>query len=562
MHDRSPEEKPDFESFLLRPNKEVACFFRKHDRLVRCVYPLLSKFTRGFAQALPCIHEVFGEISRQICFCRRPTIVLFLVFNPLMAVVTLLSGHTVMIPTGIQSGLSKAVKSKLICFIAIVIHSAVAWGAPPLQETPRQPTGVIAGRVVDDDGRPMRGVQVQAFAASHRHGRRDMEPRGNVAATNDRGEFRLFWLEPAAYYVIANPNPLPDLSRPQTASPPVRYLPSDPDVTFVMTYLPGTWEVSRAEVVQVGRGEVSVGAIQMAALPTRVIRLSVANAKVFEGTSFGVLATLRSERDPSMVPIFASAPRQTARNEFEARIGLMPGLYEVIVSVLTTNGTQIGSRTFSVDRTDLEPLIVPVSPTKSVEGQVVAEGNQASLRVIAAPTPSPLIGVPAWTSVRSNGRFMLEVLPGTYALTVEGLQHDDYLAEAEFQGKPVSPSLIEFLPDAESLSLKLSIKKDGGSVGGVVMDANQPQAGAIVVLAPAEDSGALGQSMRFTVTNPQGEFEIRGIVPGQYVAVAFDDSQWERLRDPAFVKSLAADGAAFTVTSGNRHNLSLIRIPK
>jgi len=157
---------------------------------------------------------------------------------------------------------------------------------------------------------------------------------------------------------------------------------------------------------------------------------------------------------------------------------------------------------------------------------------------------------------------MLEVLPGTYALTVEGLQHDDYLAEAEFQGKPVSPSLIEFLPDAESLSLKLSIKKDGGSVGGVVMDANPPQAGAIVVLAPAEDSGALGQSMRFTVTNPQGEFEIRGIVPGQYVAVAFDDSQWERLRDPAFVKSLAADGAAFTVTSGNRHNLSLIRIPK
>jgi len=467
-----------------------------------------------------------------------------------------------MIPTGIQSGLSKAVKSKFICFIAIVIHSAVAWGAPPSQETPRQPTGVISGRVVDDDGRPMRGVQVQAFAASHRHGRRDMEPRGNVAATNDRGEFRLFWLEPAAYYVIANPNPLPDLSRPQTASPPGRYLPSDPDATFVMTYLPGTWEVSRAEVVQVDRGEVNVRAIQMAALPTRVIRLSVASAKGFEGTSFGVLATLRSERDPSMVPIFASAPRQTARNEFEARIGLMPGLYEVIVSVFTTNGTQIGSRTFSVDRTDPEPLVVPVSPTKSVEGQVVAEGNQASLRVIAAPTPSPLIGVSAWTSVRSNARFMLEVLPGTYALTVEGLQHDDYLAEAEFQGIPISPSFIEFLPDAESLSLKLSIKKDGGSVGGVVMDANQPQAGAIVVLAPAEDSGALGQSTRFTVTNPQGEFEIRGVAPGQYIAVTLDDSQWERLRDPAFVKSLAADGAAFTVTSGTRHDVRLIPIFK
>jgi len=94
------------------------------------------------------------------------------------------------------------------------------------------------------------------------------------------------------------------------------------------------------------------------------------------------------------------------------------------------------------------------------------------------------------------------------------------------------------------------------------MDANQPRAGAIVVLAPVEDSGTLEQSARFTVTNLQGEFEIRGVALGQYVTIAFDDSQWERLRDPAFVKSLAADGTAFTVTSGSRHDLRLIRIPK
>jgi hypothetical protein len=157
---------------------------------------------------------------------------------------------------------------------------------------------------------------------------------------------------------------------------------------------------------------------------------------------------------------------------------------------------------------------------------------------------------------------VLEVLPGTYALTVEGLENDDYLNGVEFQGKNTSSSLIEFLPDAESLSLKLNISNDGGRVAGVVLDGDRPRAGAAVVLAPVEDSGTQGHSTRFTVTDLQGEFEIRGVAPGRYVAVAFDDPQWERLRDPVFLKSLAAEGTAFTVESGSRQDLRLLRLPK
>src|SRR5262249_50063461 len=72
----------------------------------------------------------------------------------------------------------------LLCFLWLI----------PFQNTAR-PGGVISGRVVDDQGRPMRGARVQALARTYEDGSLQMTPRGNPATTNDRGEFRLFWLE-------------------------------------------------------------------------------------------------------------------------------------------------------------------------------------------------------------------------------------------------------------------------------------------------------------------------------------------------------------------------------
>ena len=49
----------------------------------------------------------------------------------------------------------------------------------------------------DDDGRAMRGIQVEALAYGDKDGRRQLLKKG-TSTTNDRGEFRLFWLDPDA----------------------------------------------------------------------------------------------------------------------------------------------------------------------------------------------------------------------------------------------------------------------------------------------------------------------------------------------------------------------------
>src|SRR3954471_23954520 len=65
------------------------------------------------------------------------------------------------------------------------------------------PGGVIAGRVIDEDGEPLAGVMVQVLRASYQDGERRLEPAGGTVRTDDRGEYRIFGLLPRRYYVNA-----------------------------------------------------------------------------------------------------------------------------------------------------------------------------------------------------------------------------------------------------------------------------------------------------------------------------------------------------------------------
>jgi hypothetical protein len=66
------------------------------------------------------------------------------------------------------------------------------------------PTGGIAGRVRDADGEPMAHARVQVMEPFNEEGQRRLYIL-QVAQTNDLGEYRFFWLPPAAYYVAVIP---------------------------------------------------------------------------------------------------------------------------------------------------------------------------------------------------------------------------------------------------------------------------------------------------------------------------------------------------------------------
>ncbi len=316
-------------------------------------------------------------------------------------------------------------------------------------------SGVITGRVVDDDGRPMRGLQVMAVEFGDRGSPRSMVPRTNGAATtNDRGEFRLFWLDPGKYYVVVNPNPL-DPIRIQGGRLALGYFPSDPDAAFVTTYFPGTANVDEAEPVDVGRDEVDIHAIQVAALPSHLIRIQAVKSQLSETNPYVGLLLIRPAKEAWLdSAIFPSLPRPVGNGQFELRTGLMPGDYRVLLEVRSPGKSYLGSAPVTIGRGDPATISIPVSRTASVQGQVEFAGDATSLKVVAVPDRSNSSALPVLADVRQTGKFVLEdVLPGAYSISVVGLKSDAYLD---------SPTNVIFPEDTETLRLTLRIKQDRG----------------------------------------------------------------------------------------------------
>src|SRR5437879_90989 len=64
------------------------------------------------------------------------------------------------------------------------------------------PTGTISGRIFDEFGEPVIGAEVRAMKSFYQRGGRILVPMQS-AVTDDRGEYRLFWLPPGRYFVSA-----------------------------------------------------------------------------------------------------------------------------------------------------------------------------------------------------------------------------------------------------------------------------------------------------------------------------------------------------------------------
>jgi len=65
-------------------------------------------------------------------------------------------------------------------------------------------TGAIGGRIVNRYGEPVGNANVQALRYTYQDGRRVLNTV-QTARTNDRGEYRLFWMTPGQYIVSAQP---------------------------------------------------------------------------------------------------------------------------------------------------------------------------------------------------------------------------------------------------------------------------------------------------------------------------------------------------------------------
>jgi hypothetical protein len=445
--------------------------------------------------------------------------------------------------------------------ILVIILSCSALCAQQ-EKSMSRPTGVIIGRVVDDDGRPMRDIEVQALVTIYEAGQRRLVPNGNLATTNDRGEFRLFWLPPGNYYIEVNPLPSPYAPRLQPPRRTLGYIPSDPDKSFVTTYFPGTADILEAEAVEVATSEVDVRAIGVTALPSRVLRVNAVNAKLTDAYIDSGLISLRSVKDSLVIFQREQLLQSLGKGSFETRAGMVPGEYRAILTVRAAGGTYSGAATFIISETDSATLDIQVSQTISLQGEVQTEGPTSSLFVTCVPDPLQGLTHLVTAQVRQNGKFVLDgVLPEVCGIRIDGIMDDRYLKSVRLGNQEAKSQTIEIPAHTDDAKLNLVVKT-GGSIEGIfVNESRAAQPGLPVAAIPAGQETYPGL-FRFAVTNNQGEFEVHGLAPGTYKVVALDGMNPEMLRGENFLQRVGSIEKSVTVSEGDHLKLGVVPMLK
>jgi hypothetical protein len=427
------------------------------------------------------------------------------------------------------------------------------------------PGAILGGRIFNQNGQVMSNANVQAFTVAYAFGRATLAPLVSKV-TNDRGEFRLFWVPPGKYYLAVTPAPVaPAPGVPAAASP-------------AKSYYPGVSDIALATTVTIAGGE-DMGGMDISIQGSRSFRVSgQVNSLIpppptqlgAPGVSPAVLFMLNRDavapddvngRQVGVVPLLPST------GQFEIS-NVLPGVYELFARVADpaaqiAGGLPLawGRVKFEVRDMDVTNLSIVVSPSSEVTGTLVAANGvklPPSLRVQLLPDDAS-IRIPAFQVVfaRSaivgpDGTFKIPAVPaGHYrVMTVAGLTPDLYFADVRHKAVSVFDAGFDVRP-GENDPIEVVIGSGAGTVSGLV------QAGATVALVPeAARRGNL--ALYFSAaSDASGRFVMRGVSPGDYKLFAWESVRPFAYQNAEFIAKDEERGRLIHVGQGNTVNAEL-----
>ena len=414
----------------------------------------------------------------------------------------------------------------------------------------------ISGVILDSGNAPIADVVVQALRRGYdRRGNRTLTSLSS-ARTDDRGMYRLYWLDPGEYFVSALPPPPPPDMRAQA---------------LTIAYFPGFAAIDDAKPVRVELGREATG-IDFAL--TRLSPVTVKGAVISLATGRYAVSTvvLSSPEDGAgvlrMQTKSVANPPPTTRENYSIP-AVAPGSY-ILTAV---SGNDQASRRMLVRGQGREVSLglvvdLELGPGIPVRGRVTGlsdfAGELRTTRVAveeidtALPSPPPV-------PVAPDGSFLVAaVQPGNYSVSVSDLPADAFVRSVSFAGTKVleTPFPVAYGKVGYSDELTVEVSPDGGRITGTVFNQeNVPFVGAQVTLVPEGVNEARLDCYRATVTAPDGTFTFRGIVPGDYRLHSWESLEPNAHLNAEFMRSYRDLGTPLRIEPGQARGASLRLIP-
>jgi beta-lactamase regulating signal transducer with metallopeptidase domain len=465
----------------------------------------------------------------------------------------------------------------------------------------------ITGRIKNAAGRMMTNANVTAYQITYLNGKIIPQARSSQTA-DDRGEYRMFWLPPGDYLVLADP-PAPFLSNQGNASviagPRGGVPPPVPMTTpqFTRTFFPQALTTTDARILTVKSGDQLSGMDITLQKGTTYKITGDIHAAPYTGTApppgrgrgananangpQGIPIYLGLEyRDPTVVdmrstnlggtvPSAGSALlTQSAdglRATFEVR-DVLPGEYYLVPRVTQAVPTGLGN--FGINRIpvdirdkDVTDLSIELVPSVAVNGILTIDGHapgNVTVRVAigAVGNPSPTyqgISARAVIPKADDGTFTIANIPQTrYRVEMgAGLPPDLYVSDVRLGPVSVFESGFEVGRELTA-PLEVSLRSGAGTVEGIVRDgSNKPVPNATVAVIPPDARRENRVLYKTATSDAAGRFSIRGIAPGGYKLFAFEGLGGGEFYNSRFLSKYEFRGKSINVTQGGTSTESL-----
>ena len=483
------------------------------------------------------------------------------------------------------------------------------------------PGAVISGVVRDERGDPVEGVAVTAVPERARRAAPTWTLTNNGDQTNERGEYRIFGLEPGRYVVAAEADTagLGQIGAPTEAELDAAFealrrraapatstavssrtttLPPEtgPLFDYAPTYFPGTASVAAATPLTLEAGqEQSAVDFAIQRVPTATVSGTVVHPGGRPVAGVGVRMVSAA---PSTFQL--GGPRTlsaTTRLDGTFAIGqITPGDYKIHVraaatpvpetpgrvSIDTTVPLLWGLADITVSGSDVSGLTLNLQPALTVSGRLVFEPGAAprppdltQLRInVTSTTQRPggisiLNGVAQGNvvmpvTVRADGSFDIgQLTPDTYQVSVTGapLKGTSWaLKSAIVGGRDVLDHLLTIVPGANITGAVFTMSDRATELSGrLVTSTGDPVADVFVMAFSADRSHWGGAWRRVQAVRPaaDGRYVLQNLPSGDYLIAALVDVDENQWQDAAFLDQIAPASIKLTIGEGEKKTQDL-----
>jgi hypothetical protein len=418
--------------------------------------------------------------------------------------------------------------------------------------------GVISGRILDELGEPIAGVTVWPMQVQYFRGSRKLVPNGGAVRTDDTGQYRLLALPPGDFVVMATIRetwPLED----------------DPKqiMGYAPSYYPSTATPGEAQRVKVGVGQ-EVANVDFGLVPGRTVKVS-GTAMASDGAlAAGESVSLTQEiTGPTMSSMMSAGGTKVAADGTWSIANVAPGEYRIMLRVPGRDGQpgQEAQQTLIVHNADIEGIALVAGAGGTIRGQVTTDDGTLPPNVERMTVRhSNLGGARMMTSLEpDNGRvngqgvFELRGVFGQGTLAITPLTGEWVLKAVEVEGRDVADDPIEVAPGGTLSNVRVVLTQKPSYIRGALVDEKrQPAEGTVIVFAEESARWREGtRSIRATRPDQNGEFSIKGLPPGNYLAVALGYVQEGMWNDPEFLEGLKPRAERLTLAEAETKRIAL-----